>query len=215
MKLFIDTANLDAIKRVADLGLLDGVTTNPTLVSREKMPADKLYDEIAKICSGPINVEAVSQDADGIAEEARDFHKRAPNFVAKVPCFEEGLKAVRRLADEGITTNVTLVFSPAQAILVAKAGAGYCSPFIGRLDDISHEGMDLIEDIVMIYENYDYDTEVVVASVRHPLHVVEAARIGADIVTIPPGVIDKLVKHPLTDAGMKKFLDDYAKIPKS
>ena len=214
MKFFLDSAKVEEIEYALDAFDIDGVTTNPTLVSREKMPADKLYDEIAKICSGPINVEAVSQDADGIAEEAREFHKRAPNFVAKVPCFEEGLKAVRRLADEGITTNVTLVFSPAQAILVAKAGAGYCSPFIGRLDDISHEGMDLIEDIVMIYENYDYDTEVVVASVRHPLHVVEAARIGADIVTIPPAVIDKLVKHPLTDAGMKKFLDDYAKIPK-
>jgi len=214
MKLFIDTANLDAIRRVADLGLLDGVTTNPTLVSREKMPADKLYDEIAKICAGPVNVEAVSQDADGIAEEARRFHERAPNFVTKIPCFEEGLKAVRRLADEGIGTNVTLVFSPSQAILVAKAGAKFVSPFIGRLDDISHTGMDVIEDIVTIYENYDYDTEVVVASVRHPLHVVEAARIGADIVTVPPAVIDKLLKHPLTDSGMKSFLEDYAKIPK-
>jgi len=214
MKLFIDTANLDAIRRVADLGLLDGVTTNPTLVAREKMPADKLYDEIAKICQGPVNVEAVSQEADGIVEEARRFHKRAPNFVTKIPCFEEGLKAVRRLADEEITTNVTLVFSPSQAILAAKAGAKYVSPFIGRLDDISHTGMDVVEDIVMIYENYDYDTEVVVASVRHPLHVVEAARIGADVVTIPPAVIDKLIKHPLTDKGMKSFLEDYAKIPK-
>lgn len=214
MKLFIDTANLDAIRRVADLGLLDGVTTNPTLVSREKMPADKLYDEIAKICAGPVNVEAVSQDADGIVEEARRFHERAPNFVTKIPCFEEGLKATRKLADEGIGANVTLVFSPSQAILVAKAGAKFVSPFIGRLDDISHTGMDIIEDIVTIYENYDYDTEVVVASVRHPLHVVEAARIGADVVTIPPAVIDKLIKHPLTDKGMKSFLEDYAKIPK-
>jgi transaldolase len=214
MKLFIDTANLDAIRRVADLGLLDGVTTNPTLVAREKMPADELYDEIAKICQGPVNVEAVSQDADGIVEEARRFAARAPNFVTKVPCFEAGLKAVRRLADEGIGANVTLVFSPSQALLVAKAGAKYVSPFIGRLDDISHTGMDLIEDIVTIYENYDYDTEVVVASVRHPLHVVEAARIGADVVTVPPAVIDKLLKHPLTDSGMKSFLEDYAKIPK-
>lgn len=214
MKLFIDTANLDAIRRVADLGLLDGVTTNPTLVAREKMPADKLYDEIAKICEGPINVEAVSQDAAGIVAEARAFHKRAPNFVTKIPCFEPGLKAVRELAEEGIATNVTLVFSPSQGLLVAKAGAKFVSPFIGRLDDISHTGMDLIEDLVMIYENYDFDTEVVVASVRHPLHVVEAARLGADIVTIPPDVVDKLLKHPLTDIGMKKFLDDYAKIPK-
>jgi transaldolase len=214
MKIFVDTANLDAIKRVADLGLLDGVTTNPTLAAREKMPVDKLYAEIAKICDGPINVEAVSQDADGIVAEAKRFHETDAKFVTKIPCFEEGLKAVRRLADEGIGTNVTLVFSPAQALLVAKAGAAYVSPFIGRLDDISHTGMDLIEDIVLFYENYDFETEVVVASVRHPLHVVEAARIGADVVTIPPAVIDKLIKHPLTDAGMAAFLKDYEKIPK-
>ncbi len=214
MKIFVDTANLDAIRRVAALGLLDGVTTNPSLVAKEKTAADKLYDEIAKICEGPINVEAVSPDADGIVAEARRFYARDPKFVTKIPCYEEGLKAVRRLADEGIPTNVTLVFSPAQALLVAKAGANYVSPFIGRLDDISHTGMDLIEDIVDIYGNYNFVTEVVVASVRHPLHVVDAARIGADVVTIPPAVIDQLIKHPLTDIGVKKFSDDYAKIPK-
>jgi transaldolase len=194
--------------------LLDGVTTNPTLVAKENMPADKLYDEIAKICEGPINVEAVSPDADGIVEEARRYYERGPNFVSKIPCFEEGVKAVRRLADEGIPTNVTLIFSPMQALVVAKAGAKFCSPFIGRLDDISHTGMEIIEDIVTIYENYDFETEVVVASVRHPLHVLEAGRIGADIVTVPPAVIDKMIKHPLTDIGMKKFLEDYEKIPK-
>jgi transaldolase len=214
MKLFLDTANLDAIKRAADLGLLDGVTTNPTLVAKENMPEGKLYDEIAKICEGPINVEAVSPDADGIVEEARRYYERGPNFVSKIPCFEEGIKAVRRLADEGIPTNVTLIFSPMQALAVAKAGAKFCSPFIGRLDDISHTGMEIIEDIVTIYENYDFETEVVVASVRHPLHVLEAGRIGADIVTVPPAVIDKMIKHPLTDIGMKKFLEDYEKIPK-
>jgi len=214
MKIFVDTANLDAIRRVADLGLLDGVTTNPSLVAKENMPAAKLYAEIAKICEGPINVEAVSQDAAGIVAEGRRFHETDPKFVTKIPCCIEGLKAVHTLAQDGIPTNVTLVFSPSQAILVAKAGADYISPFIGRLDDISQTGMDLIEDIVDIYDNYDFSTEVIVASVRNPLHVVDAARIGADVVTIPPSVIDQLIKHPLTDIGMKKFLDDYAKIPK-
>lgn len=214
MKIFLDTANLEAIKRAAALGLLDGVTTNPTLVAQEKMPADTIYAEIAKICDGPINVEAISNDADGIVREAKNFHARDQKFVTKIPCCEEGLKAVRRLADEGIPTNVTLVFSPAQALLVAKAGARYISPFIGRLDDVSHDGMSLIADIIEIYDNYDFDIEVIVASVRHPLHVVEAARLGADIVTVPPSVLDKLIKHPLTDVGIKKFLEDYQKIPK-
>jgi len=215
MKIFIDSANLDAIRRAADLGLLDGVTTNPTLVAKEKMPADKLYEEIAKICEGPINVEAINRDTDGIVAEGRKYAAMNDKFVIKIPCFEDGLKAVRRLGDEGVATNVTLVFSPAQALLIAKAGADYISPFIGRLDDISAPGMDLIEDIVTIYDNYEFDTEIIVASVRHPLHVIEAARLGADVVTIPPAVIDQLIKHPLTDIGIQKFLDDYAKIPKS
>lgn len=214
MKIFVDSANLAAIRRAADLGVLDGVTTNPTLVAREKMPAEKLYLEIAKVCAGPINVEAVSPDADGIVAEARKFHDLGPQFVTKIPCCEEGLKAVRRLAGEGWATNVTLVFSPMQALLAAKAGADYISPFIGRLDDISQAGMELIADIVTIFDNYEYETEVIVASVRHPLHVVEAARLGADVVTIPPAVIDQLLKHPLTDIGIQKFLKDYAEVPR-
>ena len=213
MKFFVDTANLDAIRRAADLGVLDGVTTNPTLVARERMPAAKLYDEIAKLCEGPINVEAVCSDVDSIVAEGRRFHELGPNFVVKIPCCEAGLMAVRRLADEGIPTNVTLVFSATQALLAAKAGADFISPFIGRLDDTSHEGMSLIADIITIYENYEYEAEVIVASVRHPLHVLEAARLGADIVTIPPAVMEQLLKHPLTDAGIKKFSEDYAKIP--
>ena len=214
MKIFVDSANLAAIRRAADLGVLDGVTTNPTLVAREKMPAEKLYLEIAKVCAGPINVEAVSPDADGIVAEARKFRDLGPQFVTKIPCCEEGLKAVRRLAAEGWATNVTLVFSPMQALLAAKAGADYISPFIGRLDDISQAGMELIADIVTIFDNYEYETEVIVASVRHPLHVVEAARLGADVVTIPPAVIDQLLKHPLTDIGIQKFLKDYAEVPR-
>lgn len=214
MKVFLDSANLDAIRRAKDLGLLDGITTNPTLVAKEKMPTDKLYDEILKLCEGPINVEAVSSDAEGIAAEARNFFQRDERFVTKIPCCVEGLKAVRRLTDEGIPTNVTLVFSPLQALLAAKAGAHYVSPFIGRLDDISQPGMALIADIIEIYDNYDFDTEIVVASVRNPIHVLDAAKMGADIVTIPPAVIEQLVKHPLTDSGIQKFMEDYAKIPK-
>jgi transaldolase len=214
MKLFIDTANLEAIQKVADLGLLDGVTTNPTLAAREGMPLDELYLKIAEICDGPVNVEAVSVDADGIIEEARRFASMSPKFVVKIPTTLEGLKAVNKLSAEGVKTNCTLCFSANQAILVAKAGANYVSPFIGRLDDIGQDGMKLVEDIVWVYANYDYDTEVIVASVRHPLHVLDAARLGAHIVTIPPAVIDKLIQHPLTDIGVEKFLADYEKIPK-
>lgn len=214
MKLFIDTANLEAIEKIADLGLLDGVTTNPTLASREGIPLDELYMKIAGICDGPVNVEAVSDNADGIIEEARRFASMSPKFVVKIPTTTEGLKAVNKLSAEGVKTNCTLCFSANQALLVAKAGANYVSPFIGRLDDIGHEGMKLIEDIVWIYANYDYDTEVIVASIRHPLHVLEAARLGAHIATVPPAVIDKLIQHPLTDIGVEKFLADYKKIPK-
>jgi len=214
MKIFLDSANLDAIRRAKELGLLDGITTNPTLVAKEKMPADELYEEILKLCEGPINVEAVSADADGIVAEARRFFGRDERFVTKIPCGVEGLKAVRRLTDEGVPTNVTLVFSPLQALLAAKAGAHYVSPFIGRLDDISQPGMALIADIVEIYDNYDFDTEIVVASVRNPVHVLDAAKMGADIVTIPPAVIEQLIKHPLTDIGVQRFMEDYAKIPK-
>lgn len=214
MKLFIDTANLEAIRKVADLGLLDGVTTNPTLAAREGMPLDELYMEIAEICDGPVNVEAVSTDADGIIEEARRFASMSPKFVVKIPTTIEGLKAVNKLSAEGVKTNCTLCFSANQAILVSKAGADYVSPFIGRLDDIGHDGMKIVEDILWIYSNYDFDTEVIVASVRHPLHVLDAGRLGAHVVTIPPAVIDKLIQHPLTDIGIEKFLADYEKIPK-
>jgi transaldolase len=214
MKLFIDTANLEAIRKVADLGLLDGVTTNPTLAAREGMPLDELYMEIAEICDGPVNVEAVSTDAEGIIEEARRFASMSPKFVVKIPTTIEGLKAVNKLSAEGVKTNCTLCFSANQAVLVSKAGADYVSPFIGRLDDIGHDGMKIVEDILWIYGNYDFDTEVIVASVRHPLHVLDAARLGAHVVTIPPGVIDKLIQHPLTDIGIEKFLADYEKIPK-
>jgi transaldolase len=175
---------------------------------------DELYLKIAEICDGPVNVEAVSADADGIIEEARRFASMSPKFVVKIPTTIEGLKAVNKLSAEGVKTNCTLCFSANQAILVAKAGADYVSPFIGRLDDIGQDGMKLIEDIVWVYANYDFDTEVIVASVRHPLHVLDAARLGAHIVTIPPAVIDKLIQHPLTDIGVEKFLADYEKIPK-
>ena len=214
MKLFLDTANVDEIKRIADMGLLDGVTTNPTLVSRENAPAEEIYMRIADIVDGPISVETISIDAEGIVEEGRRFADMHRNFVIKVPTTLEGLKAVNKLSGEGIKTNCTLCFSPNQAIMVAKAGANYISPFVGRLDDIAHNGMELIADIMQIYDNYGYQTEVIVASVRHPLHVLDSARIGAHIVTIPPGVVDKLLKHPLTDIGVEQFLKDSEKIPK-
>ncbi len=214
MKLFLDTANLEAIKKAADMGLLDGVTTNPTLASREGVPLDELYMKIAEICDGPVNVEAVGTGAEGIIEEARRFASMSPRFVVKIPTNTEGLKAVNKLSAEGVKTNCTLCFSPNQGLLVAKAGANYVSPFIGRLDEVGHDGMKLIEDILWIYGNYDFDTEVIVASIRHPVHVLEAARLGAHIATVPPAVLDKLVRHPLTDIGIEKFLADYEKIPK-
>jgi len=214
MKLFLDTANTDEIKRYADMNLCDGVTTNPTLVARENAPADEIYLRIAEIVDGPISVETISIDADGIIEEGRRFADMHKNFVIKIPTTLEGLKAVNKLSSEGIKTNCTLCFSANQAMLVAKAGATYVSPFVGRLDDGGHDGMELIADIIRIYGNYDYQTEVIVASIRHALHVLDSARIGAHIVTIPPGVVDKLIKHPLTDIGIAQFLDDYDKIPK-
>lgn len=214
MKLFLDTANIEQIKRFTDMNLCDGVTTNPTLVARENAPADEIYMRIAEIVDGPINVETISIDAEGIIEEGRRFADMHKNFVIKIPTTLEGLKAVSKLSSEGIKTNCTLCFSANQAVLVAKAGATYVSPFVGRLDDGGHEGMELIADIMQIYRNYDYQTEVIVASVRHVLHVLDAARMGAHIVTIPPGVVDKLIKHPLTDIGIEQFLADYDKIPK-
>jgi transaldolase len=216
MKVFIDTANLDEIKEASELGLLDGVTTNPTLLSREVertgMEPNKVLKKICEMVKGPISAEVVSLKADGIVKEAESLSKIAKNICIKVPMIMEGIKATRRLRDLGIMVNVTLIFSTNQALLAAKAGASFVSPFIGRLDDIGHTGMDLVEDMMTVYENYDFATEVIVASIRHPLHVVEAALIGADIATIPFKVIDKMYKHPLTDIGIERFLADWKKV---
>lgn len=212
MKFFIDTANINEIKEAAALGILDGVTTNPSLVSKEGKDFRKLLDEILALVDGPISAEVISTDYNGIMKEAVEYSKIHKNIVVKVPLIKEGLKAVKSLSDEGIKTNVTLCFSPSQALLAAKAGATYISPFVGRLDDISTSGMDLISQIVQIYKNYNYTTQVLVASIRHPLHLVEAALIGADVCTMPFEVINKLFNHPLTDIGLEKFLKDWNKL---
>jgi transaldolase len=209
MKFFIDTANVEEIRKTNDLGLLDGVTTNPTLVSKEGREFKGLIKEICSIVDGPVNAEVVSTDAEGMINEAKDLVKLADNIVVKIPLIEEGLKAVKILTAEGIKTNVTLCFSPTQALMAAKAGAAYVSPFVGRLDDISSTGMDLVEQIITIYDNYGFDTEIIVASIRNPTHVVDAALMGADIATIPYKVIQQLIKHPLTDIGLEKFLADW------
>jgi transaldolase len=214
MKFFIDTANIAEIKKAKEWGLADGVTTNPSLVSKEGREFKELVKEICSIVDGPISAEAVSLDADGMIKEARELSKIHKNIVVKLPMTLEGLKAVKVVAKEGIKTNVTLVFSPTQALMAAKAGATYASPFVGRLDDISHNGMDLVSQILAIYENYDFATEVIVASVRHPLHVVDAALLGAHIATIPFKVIEQLSKHPLTDIGIDRFMKDWEKVPK-
>lgn len=211
MKIFLDTANVASIKAFVNMGILDGVTTNPTLIAKENRDFLELVTEILKIVPGPVNLEVVSQQSDGMISEGRDLAALGQNVVVKCPMTNDGLVAVRKLRKEGINTNVTLVFSPNQALLAAKAGATYVSPFIGRLDDAGHEGMKIIEDIVQIYRNYDMQTQVLVASIRHPVHVVEAARIGAHVATMPPDVLDKMIKHPLTDIGLKRFLDDWAK----
>ena len=218
MKIFIDTANLDEIKEASELGLLDGVTTNPTLLSREVertgMKPDDVLKRICEMVDGPISAEVVSLEAEGIVKEAKELGTIAKNICIKVPIVKDGIKATRRLREIGIMVNMTLIFSVNQALLAAKAGATFVSPFIGRLDDIGHTGMDLIRNIMTVFENYDFTTEVIVASIRHPLHVVEAALIGADIATIPFKVIDKMFKHPLTDIGIERFLADWKKISK-
>ena len=212
MKFFIDTANIEEIKEAASIGILDGVTTNPSLVAKEGKDFKELLNEIIEIVDGPISAEAVSMDYDGIMKEAKELAGIHKNIVVKVPLMKEGIKAVKSLSEIGIKTNVTLCFSATQAILAAKAGATYISPFVGRLDDISQTGMDLIEQIVQIYKNYNFATEVLVASIRNPLHIVEAGLIGADVVTVPFSVIEKLFKHPLTDIGIEKFLSDWEKL---
>ena len=211
MKFFIDTANIDEIKKAHALGMVDGVTTNPSLIAKENRPFEELLREICELVDGPVNGEVVSLDAEGMVEEGRKLAAFHPNIVVKIPMTTEGLKAVKILNSENIRTNVTLIFSSTQALMAAKAGASYVSPFVGRLDDISQVGMDLVSDIMNIYGNYGYETEVIVASIRNPIHVVEAALIGADIATIPFKVIDQLAKHPLTDIGMEKFLADWEK----
>jgi transaldolase len=211
MKFFIDTANIEEIKEAASLGILDGVTTNPSLVAKEGKDFRKLLDEILAIVDGPVSAEVISTDYEGILKEGRELAKIHKNIVIKVPLIKEGLKAVKTFFDEGINTNVTLCFSSSQALLAAKAGATYISPFVGRLDDISTNGMQLIDEIVQIYRNYDYTTQVLVASIRHPLHLVDAALIGADVATMPFDVINKLFNHPLTSQGLEKFLSDWKK----
>jgi transaldolase len=211
MKFFIDTANLEEIKKGVAMGMVDGVTTNPSLIAKENQSFEELIPAICKLVDGPVSAEVVSLEAEGMLAEARVLAKIADNIVIKIPMVVEGLKAVKQLAAEGIKTNVTLVFSAAQALLAAKAGASYVSPFVGRLDDIGTPGMDLIQNIVTIFDNYGYQSEVIVASVRSPQHVLDAALIGADIATIPFKVIAQLAKHPLTDAGVEQFLADWEK----
>ncbi len=214
MKFFIDTANVKEIREAASLGVVDGVTTNPSLISKEGRDFREVIGEICSIVDGPISAEAVSLKADEMVAEGEELAKIHRNIVVKLPMTKDGMKATKMLAEKGIRVNMTLVFSPMQALLAAKVGAAFVSPFVGRLDDISHYGMDLVRQIVTIYNNYGYATEVIVASVRNPLHVVDAAIAGAHIATIPFGVIDQLVKHPLTDIGIEKFLADWKKLEK-
>ncbi|MBI5020855.1 MAG: fructose-6-phosphate aldolase [Ignavibacteriales bacterium] len=214
MKIFIDTANINEIKEAASMGLLDGVTTNPSLVAKEGKKFEILIKEICSIVDGDISAEVISTDYDGMLREGRELAKLDDKIVVKIPLIKEGLKAVKSLKAEGIRTNVTLCFSPNQALLAAKAGAYILSPFVGRLDDISTNGMELISQILTIYRNYGFDTQVLVASIRHPLHVVESALMGADIATIPFNVFTQLIKHPLTDIGLEKFLSDWKKVPR-
>jgi transaldolase len=214
MKIFLDTANIEQIREAASWGILDGVTTNPTLVSRENAKFKDLIKEICGVVLGPVSVESVSTEAEDIIKESRDLAKIADNVVVKIPICVEGLKAIKVLSREGIHINTTLIFSPLQALLAAKAGARYVSPFVGRLDDIAHEGINVVEGIATIFDNYGIDAEIIVGSVRHPLHVIEASYIGADIATVPFGVLEKMVKHPLTDIGMERFLNDWKKVMK-
>ncbi|MCL4468267.1 MAG: fructose-6-phosphate aldolase [Deltaproteobacteria bacterium] len=212
MKIFLDTANTAEIKRAVELGLIDGVTTNPSLLSKEgKEPVAQLK-EIIRLVHGPVNAEVVSPDANGMVKEAKPLSKMGKNVVIKIPMCEQGLIAVKRLSEQGIKTNVTLVFSSSQALLAAKAGASYVSPFVGRIDDISGNGMELIQEIVTIFDNYLFQTEIIVASIRHPVHFVQSAMIGAHIATVPFNVLERLMKHPLTDKGIETFNKDWEKL---
>ncbi len=211
MKLFLDTANLEEIKVINDLGVLDGVTTNPSLVAKEKSNFREILKEICAMVKGPVSAEVVATDYEGMIKEGTELAKVADNIVVKVPLIKEGVKAVGKFTSVGIKTNVTLIFSPLQALLAAKAGAAYVSPFIGRLDDVSHEGMQLVEEIIIIFDQYEFKTEVLVASIRHPLHLVDSALLGADVATMPFKVFDQIFRHPLTDVGLKTFLSDWEK----
>ncbi|MFC1828936.1 fructose-6-phosphate aldolase [Thermodesulfobacteriota bacterium] len=211
MKFFIDTANIAEIKEAHSMGMVDGVTTNPSLIAKEGRDFEEIIREICEIVDGPISAEVISLETDGMLEEARELAKIHQNIVVKVPMTIDGLKATRQLSEEGIKTNVTLVFSPLQALMAAKAGATFVSPFVGRLDDLAQEGMLLVDQIVEIYSNYAFETEIIVASIRNPLHVLDSAIMGADIATIPFSVLAKLAAHPLTDKGIKAFLDDWEK----
>ncbi len=214
MKFFIDTANIEEIRDANSMGMVDGVTTNPSLVAKEGRDFEELIKEICEIVDGPVSAEVISLDTEGMVKEARHLAALRDNIVVKIPMTVDGIKATRKLSNEGIKTNVTLVFSPLQALMAAKAGATYVSPFIGRLDDLSNEGMVLVDQILEIYGNYAFDTEIIVASIRNPIHVLDAALIGADIATIPYNVLAKFASHPLTDKGIKTFLDDWNRAKK-
>ncbi len=209
MKFFLDTANVDEIREAVDLGLIDGVTTNPSLIAREGKDYRKALEEVCDIVEGPVSAEVLSEDFEGMLVEGRDLARIADNIVVKAPLTPQGLKATRRFSEDGISVNVTLCFSPTQALLAAKAGASYISPFVGRLDDISQTGMDMVKEIIHIYDNYGFETEVLVASVRNPTHVLQAALAGADVATVPFAVLKQLLQHPLTDKGLKKFIQDW------
>lgn len=215
MKFFIDTANIGDIKKAVGWGVVDGVTTNPTLMAKEGCNFKKVVKEIISIVDGPISVEAIGPEAEKLVKEAREYSSLSKNIVVKIPMTPEGIKAVKILSKEGIKTNVTLVFSPNQALIAAKAGATYVSPFIGRLDDIGHDGMQVVRDIIAIFRNYNFKTQVIVASIRHPMHVVEAGKIGADIATIPFNILEKMFSHTLTEKGIKTFNEDWAKLQKA
>lgn len=212
MKIFVDTANVKEIEELAHWGIIEGATTNPTLLSQEGGDPVKVIKRICEILKGPVSAEVISQDHDGMVREARELAKIDEHVVIKIPMTVEGIKAVRTLSKEGIKTNVTLIFQPVQALLAAKAGANYVSPFVGRLDDISNYGLEIVEQILQIYENYGIETEVIVASIRHPLHVLEAALMGAHVATVPPKVIRQLLNHPLTDIGIERFFKDWEKL---